>query len=119
MRCVKNLTGEVMGVYRVGTDACALDELARDYKFTDFAAWEAAEGVAAGLYVVSDAEEALEARGRKLFGPTFEGFAWYDVAESAAMLAADDLSSIYAPATKACSPFYRTMAEATLHGLRD
>lgn len=118
MRYVSSVTGTVLGVYRVDTDAGALDELARDHKFADFDAWVDAEGGTAELYVVGDADEALRARGRALFGPTFKGFAWYDESTSAAMLAKDGLGVYFGPPIEACSPFYPTMAEATFHGLR-
>ena len=119
MRCVRDQQGKLLGVYREESDGAALDELARDYGFADFAAWRAAEGVEAWQFVVDDATRMVREHGRKLFGPTYRGYAWFDVAANEAKLAAEGRAGDYDPHPYACSAFYLTAAEATMHALQD
>lgn len=118
MRCVRNQAGQVLGVYRADDNAAALDALAQDHDYADFAAWASSDGIDAGQFDVIDAEQALTAKGRKLYGPTHQGFVWYDVADNKRRLDEAGEAGRYKPHAEACSPPYRTEAEAALHALQ-
>lgn len=118
MLCIRNQTGQVLGVYRADHPRAALEALAQEHQYMSFASWAAHEGVAEDAFEVSDADQALIHQGRQLYGPTYRGYVWYDTAQNAGLLAQSGESGRYEPHPEACSPPYRTEAQAALHALQ-
>lgn len=112
-------SGDALGVYYAGEPAKALDALAQDRGFPNFAAWASTGSVNEAQFAVAWADMALHFRGKSMFGSNYEGWRWYDDEKNEALLVASGQPEQYEVLEAACGPQrYRTIEQCALAALQ-